>query len=243
MRESLDNVDALLLAILASSAFAMRFWRLFFPAAVVFDECYFGNFSNHYIHSEFYYDIHPPLGKIVAFVFANLSEYDGSISFGHSPYLQGDYVHLRVTPALFSALCGPLVYFSVRFAHFSHTAAAVAGALTVFDTSLGTEGRHILSDGILHFLSVLHIAILMRTLSIVFEDATFSVWHIANGISLGAACCRKNRAWGLMAMDGFCYFVHLFRPSLTASPRTWRSLDRHLRSFASQFTLPFFQFT
>jgi hypothetical protein len=103
----MDNRDVLLLFFLTSVAFCIRFWRLFYPNEVVFDECYFGNFSNYYILSQFYYDIHPPLAKIVAFVFANLSEYDASIDFEHTPngrYQIGDYVMLRITPALFSAL-------------------------------------------------------------------------------------------------------------------------------------------
>jgi dolichyl-phosphate-mannose--protein O-mannosyl transferase len=179
---------------------------------VVFDEVYFGNFSNFYIQSQFYYDIHPPLAKIVAFVFANMSEYDGSIDFNHCPdgkYPMPDYVMLRVTPALFSALCGPLIYLSVRFAKFSPASAAAAAVLTIFDTSLGTEGRHILSDGILHFFSVLHVAILFYTLSLRNRSRGFIVWHILTGVSLGAACSCKNTAWGLAALDGFCYVVDL----------------------------------
>jgi dolichyl-phosphate-mannose--protein O-mannosyl transferase len=98
--------------------------------------------------------VHPPLTKIVAFVFANLLGDDGSIDFEYLPsdfYPSGDYVMLRVTPALFSGLCGSLVSVSVRFAYFSHTEVTVAGVLTMFNTSLGKEGRHVLSDGILHF--------------------------------------------------------------------------------------------
>jgi dolichyl-phosphate-mannose--protein O-mannosyl transferase len=158
-KSELTNIDAFLLSILTPIAFIIRFWRLSLPAGCVFDEVYFGNFSNFYITSQFYYDIHPPLAKIVAFLFANLSEYDGSIDFHDAHFYPiGDYVMLRVTPATFSALCGPLVYLAVRFFRFSPTAATSAAILAIFDTSLGTEGRHILSDGILHFFSVLRIS-------------------------------------------------------------------------------------
>jgi hypothetical protein len=51
----LDNVDAFLLAILTSTAFAVRFWCLFHPSGVVFDEVYFGNFANYSARSEFYH--------------------------------------------------------------------------------------------------------------------------------------------------------------------------------------------
>jgi dolichyl-phosphate-mannose--protein O-mannosyl transferase len=211
---TLDNRDALLLSLLTATAFAVRFWRLFHPPGVVFDEVYFGNFSNFYIQSQFFYDIHPPLAKIVAFLFANLSEYDGSINFQNCPgglYPIADYVQLRVTPALFSALCGPLVYLSVRFASFGPAAATVSAVLTIFDTSLGTEGRHILSDGILHFFSILHIVILIHTMSLAGRGPPFCLWHFLTAASLGAACSCKNTAWGLCAMDGICYIIHFSR--------------------------------
>lgn len=193
-------------------ALAIRLWRIFYPAGVVFDEVYFGNFTNYYIKSQFYYDIHPPLGKILAAVMANLSEYDGSINFEKCPnglYPIPDYVMLRLTPAILSALCGPMAYLAVRFAGFSEVGATVAAVLTIFDTSLGTEGRHILSDGILHFFSILHIAILTFTMSIRKRNKLFVIWHLVTAISLGAACACKNTAWGLMLMDAVCYGIRL----------------------------------
>lgn len=208
---ALDNKDALLLSLLTTTAFAVRFWRLFHPTSVVFDEVYFGNFSNFYIQSQFFYDIHPPLAKIVAFLFANLSEYDGSIDFEHCPwgvYPIPDYVQLRLTPALLSALCGPLVYLCVRFASFGSAAATMSSVLTIFDTSLGTEGRHILSDGILHFFSVLHIVILIYTMSLPGRGPPFFLWHFITALSLGAACSCKNTACDGCNLLYFPFFSH-----------------------------------
>ncbi|KAK8897808.1 hypothetical protein M9Y10_000036 [Tritrichomonas musculus] len=204
----LDNVDCLILMLISALAFIIRYWIIFHPDGCVFDEVYFGNFSNFYIKSQFYYDIHPPLAKLVAFVFANLSEYDGSINFNNAPtYPKPDYVWLRLVPATFSALCCPLSYLSVRFCGFSHTAATTCALLVIFDTSLGTEGRHILSDGILHFFSILHICVLMYTFSIKNYGSKFNLWHIFTGLSLGAACSCKNTAWGLMPFDAYLYIV------------------------------------
>ncbi|OHT07845.1 Dolichyl-phosphate-mannose-protein mannosyltransferase [Tritrichomonas foetus] len=208
----LDTLDSFILILITSLAFIIRYWIIFHPDGCVFDEVYFGNFTNFYINSQFYYDIHPPLGKMVAYYIANLSEYDGSINFNNAPkYPKPDYVLLRLTPATFSALCCPLSYLCVRFAGFGHTSATVCSLLVIFDTSLGTEGRHILSDGILHFFSILHITILLFTFSIPNFGTKFNVWHIINAISLGAACSCKNTAWGLMALDAFVY-IFAFAP-------------------------------
>lgn len=40
-----------------------RYWRLDRPPAVVFDEHHFGRFTNQYWKGEYFFDIHPPLGK------------------------------------------------------------------------------------------------------------------------------------------------------------------------------------
>jgi dolichyl-phosphate-mannose--protein O-mannosyl transferase len=208
----LDNLDAFFLFVIMMISFAIRYWRIALPATVIFDEIYFGNFTNYYTLSEFYYDIHPPLAKITMFLFAKLSEYDGSVNFLHRPqgYTLPDYVHLRVTPASLSALCFPLLYISMRFMRFSRMASLTGTFSSLFDTSMATEGRFILSDGVLHFFACLHIAILSFTLTLRWRSRHFTLWHILTGVSLCAACSCKNTAWGLMAFDGFAYCMHFF---------------------------------
>ncbi len=49
--------------ILTLIAAATRYWRLDKPPAVVFDEHHFGRFTNQYWKGEYFFDIHPPLGK------------------------------------------------------------------------------------------------------------------------------------------------------------------------------------
>lgn len=210
---NLGNADALIVFMTGVVSFSIRYWRIAFPNRVVFDEVYFGNFSNYYITSRFYHDIHPPFAKILMFVMANLSEYDGSINFGNCPkagYPLQDYVHLRITPATCSALCYPVIYITMRFMKYSITGSLCAAVLAMFDTSMAAEGRHILTDGILHFFTCLHVAVLSYTLTIRRRRARFWVWHILTGLTLGIACSCKNTAWGLTALDGFAYVVALW---------------------------------
>ena len=42
----LDNVDCLILMLISALAFIIRYWIIFHPDGCVFDEVYFGNFSN-----------------------------------------------------------------------------------------------------------------------------------------------------------------------------------------------------
>lgn len=188
------------------------------PANTVFDEVYFGNFTNFYTQNQYFHDIHPPLAKLIMYKIANLSEYDGQSIFKWKPegHSKPDYVQLRLTPASFSALCIPLVYLSTRFLGFSKCAAFTASYLVLCDTSLAVEGRFILTDGILHFFAMLHVTVLTYTMSIIKIDRYFVFWHILTGITLGCASSIKNTAWGLMVLDAIMYMRYLF-PSASIS--------------------------
>jgi len=52
-------------ALLLIASILLRFYRLEHPRSVVFDETHFGKFTDWYLKGEFFFDIHPPLGKMV----------------------------------------------------------------------------------------------------------------------------------------------------------------------------------
>lgn len=212
-----ETGDTFLTLFICIVSFATHLWTIQSPSNIVFDEVHFGNFTNWYTRSEFFFDIHPPLGKLVMFLFANLSEYDGLIEFGDNagphPYDNdanfGSYIPLRLTPALFSSCCSPLLYLALRFSSFSKCAAFAGASLCLFDTSLLCEHRYILSDGLLHFFTCLHIMIMSYGLSIPRYTIKFWIWQIITGLSLGAACSCKNTAWGLCALNAFIHILEL----------------------------------
>ena len=58
-----------------------RFYGLSWPREVVFDEVHFGKFVSSYITGRYYFDIHPPLGKLLIAAAAWYSGYDGRQPF------------------------------------------------------------------------------------------------------------------------------------------------------------------
>lgn len=79
----------------------------------------------------------------------------------------------------------------------------------MLDTTLGVEGRFILTDGILHFFTMLHVTILSYSLSL---HHSTKLNTLLCGVSLGLACSSKNTAWGLMPFDAlFVIAVSAFR--------------------------------
>ena len=212
----IETADAFICFILLIITFFQHTYNIQHPNRTVFDEVYFGNFTNYYLKHTFFFDIHPPLGKLLMASIGYLAEYDGELQFQDCPesgYHEPDYVQLRLTPALLSSLCIPFIYMSMRFLSFSKIASFSSAFLLMCDTSFVAEARHILSDGVLIFFSSLHIMILCYTITVPLHDRNFKFWHIINGISLGAACSCKNTAWGLMGFDAIGYILMLL-PSL-----------------------------
>jgi len=249
---TLDTLDCFLLLILTVISIGSRMWRIDHPDEVVFDEVYFGNFSNYYLKGIYFYDIHPPFGKLVMYVMAMLSEYDGSIQFEGRPSPKHDdsqYIILRLTPAFYGGLCAPLLYFASRFSSFSHTASFMAGFFSICDTSLLTEQRFILSDGMLHFFSCLFLAIFSYSMQKRPYTKEWVLWTVISGISLGACCSCKNTAWGLAVFAVGIHFIQVLQihkkfDDLLMTDIVWRglylaipSLVVFFGSFAAHFIL------
>ena len=73
---------AVLVAVaLTAAAAAVRLHRLADPASVVFDEVHFGGHAAHYINRTYFFDIHPPLGKMLLAAAGAAAGFDGRFRF------------------------------------------------------------------------------------------------------------------------------------------------------------------
>lgn len=68
-------------ALLTLLAFALRFYRISHPDQVVFDEVHFGSFAGQYIRREYYFDVHPPLAKMLNGVAGWVVGFQGDFGF------------------------------------------------------------------------------------------------------------------------------------------------------------------
>ena len=218
----LRGIDAFFVLFVFLVSLWRRFWIINWPESTVFDEVHFGNFTNFYVNSTWFFDIHPPLAKLIMFFFAKTGEYSGNIEFAHHftrRYPSEDYVLLRTTPAWFSSMCAPMIYLTSRFDGFSPTAAFVSGFMVACDTSMLSEHRFILSDGILHFFSCLFLVCYAYTNSLDHDTPLWNFWLLISGITLGAASSCKNTAWGLIAYAGLIQLLQVFTDY---PPFTWK---------------------
>ena len=115
----------IILITLAAAFF--RFWRLKFPQEVVFDETYYAKFAQNYLTATPFFDVHPPLGKVLIGAGEKIF---GNNSFGW-----------RVVVAAFGTLIIPLSYL-VAFKTFKNKATAIITSLLIlFDGLFLVESR------------------------------------------------------------------------------------------------------
>ena len=212
----LTNGDVLIIFLLTTISFSIHFWNFQNPSSVVFDEIYFGNFTNFYIHHQFFFDIHPPLAKFLITFFAYCSEYDGSIDFSGTygqKYSNPDYISLRTIPIIFSSLISPLIYLSIRFNSFSKIAAIISSSIILFDTSFLCEGKFILTDGILHFFVSLCICCLSYWMSIDQDNKLYSTMLYLTSFFLGLSFSVKYTSLSLCFVIGFTQIISIINQS------------------------------
>lgn len=195
----LDGTDSVAIIFLTAIGMITRIFRIQYPAYVVFDEVYFGNFTNYYLKGTYFHDIHPPLAKLIMAGVAYYAGYKGDYQFEaygeDKKYPSMTYVSLRMTPAFFGALCVPLSYFIMRAMLCSHFSSFVAALLVASDVMLVVEARHILSDGILHFFCCLAIFSIF-----LFERASNIYSLIFEGVCLGCAAACKYTSGGIVLL-------------------------------------------
>ena len=150
MRQSIKNFFSKNwpIIVLLTLALVTRFWNLGAPAEVVFDEVHFGKFVSAYFTGEYYFDIHPPLGKLLIAAFAGLFGFEAGFDFDHIGEALNEQTLfiLRFLPALFGALLTVVIYKLILMLGFSKPAAFLGGFLTVFDNALLVESKFIFTD-------------------------------------------------------------------------------------------------
>ncbi|MGH3786621.1 MAG: phospholipid carrier-dependent glycosyltransferase [Pseudonocardiaceae bacterium] len=113
------------------------------PRAIVFDEVHFRGFALGYLDGSYFFDIHPPLGKLLLAGWAKL--------WGVSATVQSadPAVVLRLLPALAGTALVTVFYLLLRELTASRKVATFGAVLLLLDNAILVESRFILIDSML----------------------------------------------------------------------------------------------
>ncbi len=132
------------LLLLTACAALTRFWALFSPHAVVFDEVHYEKYVADYLAHVFYVDVHPPLANQIFALAATLFHVPIATLAGPHPAPV-----LRVVPALAGTLIIPVFYLLLRRLGATRRLATLGGALLLLDNALLVESRVLVPDSML----------------------------------------------------------------------------------------------
>ncbi|MCJ1254367.1 Protein O-mannosyltransferase 2 [Lignoscripta atroalba] len=204
----LDDYEPLIAPLIFTAlAFFTRMYRIGLSPIVTWDEAHFGKFGSHYLKREFYFDVHPPLGKMLVGLSGYLAGYNGSFEFKSGDTYPEDvnYTFMRLFNSTFGALCVPLAYYTAKELNFRRPAVWLVTMMVLFENSYATISRFILLDSMLLFFTFTTVLCWARFHRL--QKESFSpewyLWLLLSGISIGCVCSVKWVGLFCTALVGF----------------------------------------
>jgi len=174
--------------------FGTRLYKVNEPAWVCWDETHFGKMASWYINRTFFFDVHPPLGKMMIAAMGYTTGYNGTHAFEKPGDLYEDHnwLGMRGGCTLLGCAIVPFCFLTVWNFTSSLTASFLAAWLLIFDIGVLVLNRYILLDPILlFFISGSFFAMSQfRTIKEPFTPSWWA-WLTATGAMLAGAISVK----------------------------------------------------
>lgn len=176
-------------------AFFTRMYKIGQSDIVTWDEAHFGKFGSYYLKREFYFDVHPPLGKMLVGLSGYMAGYNGSFEFKSGEHYpeEVNYTFMRIFNAAFGALCVPLAYYTSKQLNFSKATTWLVTLMVLCENSYATISRFILLDSMLLFFTFTTMLCYSKFHNL--QNKSFSVewwtWIALTGLSIGCVTSVK----------------------------------------------------
>jgi len=194
--EILDQWESVIAPIIFTAlAVFTRLYKIGLSPIVTWDEAHFGKFGSHYIKRDFFFDVHPPLGKILVGLSGVMAGYNGTFEFksGEKYPEELNYTFMRAFNAFWGILCIPLAYYTARELKLKRPAVWLVTLMVLCENSYTTISRFILLDSMLLFGTVATVFCWIKfhnQQKNSFEPEWF-IWLFLTGLSLGFVCSIK----------------------------------------------------
>ncbi|GCE97359.1 dolichyl-phosphate-mannose--protein mannosyltransferase 4 [Zygosaccharomyces mellis] len=216
-------------------AFFVRFYKIWYPKEVVFDEVHFGKFASYYLERSFFFDVHPPLAKMLIAFIGFLSGYDGSFKFdeiGHS-YVQNPapFLQYRCFNAFLGTMTVPLMFNTLKEFNFKAITCAFGAFMVAIDNAHVTETRLILLDAFLNFTVALSVYSYVKFYKVQLTSPfslRWNLWLFATGLSLSLVISTKYIGVMTYAMIGSAVAINLWQLLDVRAGLTVRQFASHV---------------
>jgi len=173
-------------------------------------------FASYYLQRTYFFDVHPPFGKLLFAFMGWLVGYDGSFLFDNigDSYVTNHvpFVAYRSLPAIMGALTVSIVYLTMWEAGYTLPACIIATAFVLFDNAHIGQTRLILLDATLVFfmsLSVLSYIKFYKLRSLPFSRKWWK-WLLLTGIAMSCVISTKYVGVFTFFSIGCCVAVDLW---------------------------------
>ncbi|XP_031831255.1 protein O-mannosyl-transferase 2 isoform X2 [Nomia melanderi] len=179
-----------------------RFYKVTEPQHVCWDETHFGKMGSWYINRTFFFDVHPPLGKMLIGLSGYLTGYNGTFAFDKpgDKYENVKYIGMRLFCTFLGATTVPLSYLIVWDLTKSTQAAVFSASFILFDVGLLTLNQYILLDPILLCFMMCATWGMSHMSSLRNEPFTWKWWGWLSFTGISLACTISVKFVGLFAV-------------------------------------------
>lgn len=131
-----------------SLSFLTRIYKIHKPNFVIWDEAHFGKFSMNYLKRKFYFDVHPPLGRLITTLFGWLSNQPLDFKFeSANEYPKNfNYQLMRILHAFVGSLVPMFCELTLKELSYKNYIRYFIASLLIFDNGLVCISRLILLD-------------------------------------------------------------------------------------------------
>ena len=198
------------IVILLALGLLTRFMFFGHPNETVFDEVHFGKFVSGYYTREYFFDIHPPLGKLTIAGFAKLFDFEPGFAFAEigNKYPDKQYLTLRFLPSLAGALLPLIIFLLALEMGFAPLYAFTAGILIVLENAILTQSHYILMDA---FLLLFGFASLLFYFKYKNSTLRTTYYILLFGLFSGLAMSVKWTGLGFLALPLVFEFANIIR--------------------------------
>ncbi|OSD08401.1 glycosyltransferase family 39 protein [Trametes coccinea BRFM310] len=202
-QQNLEHIPPIIYTLLSCYT---RFHLIGKSNVVVWDEAHFGKFGSYYLKREFYFDVHPPLGKMLVGLAGLLAGYDGSFDFSSGATYPENvpYVAMRVMLAIFGVAMVPLGWYTAVELGMSWMACHLVALMVLCDVAWLCISRFILLDSMLLFFTFTTVFCMTKFHNQQYRPFTVDwwVWLALTGWSIGCVCSVKWVGFFVTALVG-----------------------------------------